>query len=90
MFTEDVSAYFNTDEFAVDATVGGVALRGIFDSAYAEALSMEGSGPVLRFATADKSNAAQGDAVVIGAASYTVAAVEPDGTGITLLRLQEA
>jgi len=89
-FTEDFTPFLNADEFAVDATVGGVALRGIFDAAYADALGMGGTSPALLIATADAPAAAQGAAVVIGATSYTVANPEPDGTGMTLLRLQEA
>ena len=34
-FTEDFTAFFNTDEFAVSTTLAGVVVRGIFDNAYA-------------------------------------------------------
>lgn len=32
--TEDLSAFFNPSEFAVQTTLAGVAVRGIFDNAY--------------------------------------------------------
>lgn len=91
MFTEDLAAFFNTSDFASGATVGGVAVNGIFDNEYATALGFTaGSSPVLLVASASVPSVAVGNAVVVGAVSYTVAAVEPDGAGVTLLRLQEA
>jgi len=32
--TEDFSVFFSTDEFATAATLGGVAVTGIFDNGY--------------------------------------------------------
>ena len=90
-FTEDMTAFFSTAEFATAATVGGVAVNGIFDNAYAMAMGfVAGTSPALLVASASVPSAAVGDAVTLGAVSYTVAGVEPDGTGVTLLRLQEA
>ena len=84
----DIALMFK--DFGVAATVKGTAVTGIFDAAYTEEFGMAGTGPVLRIASADVPTVAQGDAVAVGSANYTVAAVEPDGTGVTLLRLQEA
>lgn len=86
--TEHFDGYFT--DFGVDATVGGVSVRGIFDDAYADPLGIGGSSPVLLLAATAAPLAAQGDAVVVGSASYTIGAVEPDGTGMTRLRLVEA
>lgn len=88
-FTEDFDAFFL--DFGVDATVDGASVRGLFDNDYLTALGVTaGSGPVLLCAAADVVGADQGDSVTIGAASYTITAKEPDGTGLVLLRLQEA
>ena len=35
MFTEDFSAFFNPDEFAVTATLAGREVSGVFDNGYA-------------------------------------------------------
>ncbi len=79
-------AFFS--DFAVDVTIGGTAARGIFDNAHGLAFGglIDGSGPMLRISS--HVDVAQGDAVVIGPASFTVATIEPDGTGLTLLRLE--
>ncbi len=88
-FTEDIAAYF--DDFGVDATVAGAAVRGIFDNGFLIALGVTaGSGPVLLVDSAGVTSAAQGGTVTLPGGSYTITAMEPDGTGMTLLRLQEA
>lgn len=87
-FTAELGAIMT--EAGTLATVKGTAVTGIFDASYTEEFGMAGTGPVLRIASADVPTVAQGDAVAVGSANYTVAAVEPDGTGVTLLRLQEA
>lgn len=71
------------------ATIAGTVVDGVFDAAYLDALGMTGNSPVFRCATADVASVAPGDAVVIGDTDYTVVGIEPDGVGMTLLRLQE-
>lgn len=86
--TEDLPSFFL--DFGVDATVGGATVRGIFDNDFLTSLGVTaGTGPVLLLPTASVDSAVQGDSVVIAAVSYTIAGIEPDGTGLTLLRLQE-
>jgi|CXWJ01.1.fsa_nt_gi hypothetical protein len=80
---------FFTD-FAIDITVNGLPARGIFDNGFAAAFNgmVDGSSPVLHLLSAVP--VACGDTVIISAASYTVTGVEPDGTGVTQLRLDKA
>lgn len=82
-------AAFFTD-FAIDVTVNGVATRGIFDNAYGSAFGgmIDGSGPIVRVPSSVA--ATRGNPVIVNATSYVVTGVEPDGTGITTLRLDEA
>lgn len=88
-FTENFAPFFA--DFGIDATVGGAAVVGIFDRQYLTEMGfVAGSSPVLLCISAEVSSAGEGTAVTIGAASYTVTVPEPDGTGLTLLRLQEA
>ena len=88
-FVEDLSPYFS--DFGIAATVGGVAVVGIFDNAYATALGFTaGTSPVLIVKAADVPTVAQDAAVVISTISYTVTDVEPDGTGLVVLRLDRA
>lgn len=86
MFAEDLTAFFV--DFGVDATLGDLAVRCIFDAAYVDPLGVESSGPVATLPTADAANAVHGQTLIIAGTSYKVRGVEPDGTGITLLRLE--
>lgn len=88
-FVEDLSLFFA--DFGVSATVGGVACVGIFDNVYAQSLGFTaGTSPTLIVKAADVPAVAQNTAVVVPAGSFTVTDVEPDGTGLTLLRLDSA
>jgi hypothetical protein len=89
-FVEDLSPFFSTDDFAVSATLNGVAVTGIFDAGYLEAFGeVEGRQPAFTLPTASASAAAHGQSLVIGVTTYKVRGVEPDGTGVTLLRLEK-
>jgi hypothetical protein len=90
-FVEPIAAYFMTDGFAVTATLAGVTVTGIFDAQYYEPLGeVQGRQPMFMLPTASASSAAHGQSLVIGATTYTVRGVEPDGTGVTVLILEEA
>ena len=80
---------FFTD-FAIDVTVNGMPARGIFDNGFASAFGgmVDGASPVLHLLSAVP--VSRGDTVIISAASYIVTGVEPDGTGVTQLRLDKA
>jgi hypothetical protein len=89
--TEDLAPFFA--DFAVAATVNGAAVRGIFDNGFAlgaVGIGMAGTQPTLRLRTADVAADPVGQAVSVNAVAYTVAAHEPDGTGISVLMLERA
>lgn len=91
-FAEDLAPFFSTSDFAVSALYNGATtVNGILDLAYLEPLgnAVEGSAPVFTCAAADVPVVAQGDTLAIGAATYKVRGVEPDGTGIVVLRLEK-
>lgn len=87
----DMTAFVDPDMpgYAL-ASIGGVDVAVLFANAYAEAFGMAGSAPSALAVSADVSTVAQNAAVTINGVAYTVAAVEPDGTGMTRLRLAEA
>lgn len=89
-FTEDLTPFFSTGDFAVDATLDGVSVVGIFDRAYLDPLgnAVEGTGPVFTLPTTSAADVAHGANLVIGSDTYKVRGVEPDGTGVSLLRLE--
>lgn len=90
-FVEDPAPFLA--DFAVAATLQGVAVASgvIFDAEYREAIGnyVEGSAPVALAIAAEVPSVAQGQSLVIGATTYKVRGVEPDGTGFVLLRLEK-
>jgi hypothetical protein len=88
-FAEDLTPFFA--DFGVDATIGAATVRGIFDNDFITSMGLvAGTGPVLLCASASVSAVTQGASVTIASIGYTVTGIEPDGTGMTLLRMQEA
>jgi len=92
-FTEDLTAFFSTDDFGTSAVYSGTGstINGIFDAAYAEALDgmVQGSQPAFVTRTADVPSATHGQTITISGTAYKIVGVEPDGTGLTLLRLEK-
>lgn len=87
--TEALAPFFA--DFGVNATIGAAAVRGIFDATFAESLGfVGGTSPQLLCASSDVASVAEGDAVTIAAIGYTIAEIHPDGTGITVLKLETA
>lgn len=86
---EDLSVFFNPAEFAVTATRNGsVPVNGIFDAAYSGAFGdvVGGTEPVFTCALGDVD---QGDTLAVGGTAYRVRAVELEGMGIVLARLEK-
>ena len=90
-FTEDLTAFFRTEDFAVSATYAGSTIKVIFEAPYYESISgvVEGTQPTALCRTADVSGARHGDNFAVGSTTYKIVGVEPDGSGVTRLRLQE-
>ena len=96
----DRAAFVDVDDFGVAATytpAGGTALviHGIFDAEYNAALGdiqalVATDQPQFLCRTSDVAAARHGDALAIGGASYVVVEVRPDGTGMTVLVLNES
>jgi len=91
MFAEDLSIFFSLETpGAVQAVVGGVSTVALFDDAYQASLDgiADASAPGAYVQTDAVPAVAQGSTVVVGARTLTVTAVEPDGHGVTFLRLR--
>lgn len=88
MFAEDLSVFFDTDDFAVTATLDGTSINGIFDNEFIEQNFVQTSAPVFTYRAADK--AASIDSVLVcESVTYKVKGIEPDGTGLTKLILEK-
>ncbi|KQS90303.1 hypothetical protein [Rhizobium sp. Leaf386] len=102
----DLRLFINEDDWAVPchwtSTGGATDFPAIFDAEYQLITSpfldggAEGSTPQITMCAVDvPALAAHGDAVIVNfgtvkAALYTVVEFKPDGTGMTVVRLQEA
>jgi hypothetical protein len=93
-FTENFSDFINQDTPGyVEATILGESVPGIFDNDSSPVSigfsDMQARSPRLACASDDVENVVDETPVLIGAVTYRVAALEPDGTGITVLELKK-
>lgn len=87
----DNDVFMRTADFAEVALAGATPINGIFDNGYGDALGVSGSTPVFTCKSSDATGLSPGTSTLtIRSSSYLVVGVEADGTGVTLLRLQEA
>lgn len=70
------------------ATIGGVAIDGIFDNGYVDSFGLANSAKAFTCQSVDIPGLAYGDSITINAVAYTVAEVHPDGTGMTRVLLK--
>lgn len=96
----DRAAFVNPDEFGVTAVYTTAAgadsdLDGVFAEPFATAFGVGGAGiatsePRFTCRSADlPAAAAVGDRLAVSDRSFRVATIEPDGTGMTALQLEE-
>lgn len=83
--------FLSTDDFAVAATVGASTVPGILADQYIETLEVPGSRPVFTCRSSDVTAASIvfNTSMVIGGVTYKVKVIQPDGTGMTRLVLEE-
>lgn len=93
-FAEDMSPFFNTAEFASDASLAGLPVRGIFDKDYEGGdvglSGMASTQPGFTLASASVPAGVTGLVLVHAGVSYTVVEHQPDGTGVSVLILERA
>lgn len=91
MYAEDLDAFLNAADFAETALFGATPIVGIFDNAYGAAFDVAGSTPTFTCKSSDASGLNPGTSTLtIRSSSYLVVGVEADGTGLSVVRLQEA
>ncbi|HAF43432.1 MAG TPA: hypothetical protein DCK83_00420 [Gallionellaceae bacterium] len=88
-FTEDTAAMLA--DFGVTATLDGVSVEGIFDNGSTSGLSnmMLGSNPTFTCRSADAPSSKRNKTLVVGSVSYTVREIKEDGTGMSVLELEQ-
>lgn len=93
MFAEDLTQFFNADEFADEARLSGVDVVGIFDKTYAitdGGMGMSSTRPAFTLPASDVPANPIGRILVIGNVSYGIASIDPDGSdrNVTVLLLE--
>lgn len=97
-FTEDLSVFFDDDDFATSVSImqvdgaGTLSVSGIWDDAYNEAplglAGMATSGPRLTCAAADVRGVDVDDVLTKDGTQYRISELQPDGTGVMVLTLK--
>lgn len=84
----------DADRLASIKGLGGLLVRAdsgefwaIFDAAYVDALGVDESGPALTARSVDVQALRKGATVSVDGRDYRIRTLEPDGTGMTLIRL---
>ena len=88
-FTEDLTVFFDTDDFAVVLTHSASTYNVIFDAEYSGEDMMEGSLPMAMISDSDSVGMGIGDTVTINAQDYTIREKQQDGTGVTNMIIEE-
>jgi len=85
----DISAFFNSaDGFTVEARLNsGAPFPVLFDAPFTDSLGVASVLPSATCRSADVATATLTSTVLINSVTYRVAAIEPDGGGVTVLRL---
>ncbi len=90
-FTEDLTDFINDDTPGyVLATLDGISVEGIFDNGSAAGLGMLGTNPTFTCASASAPSSKRNKTLVVNGTSYTVREIKPDGTGMSVLELEQA
>lgn len=90
MFAEDLSAFFSLGDFAEQVRIDGRIVAAIFDAAYVDPLGTVSSGSMLTCRDQDVAGLVRSAPVVVRGLNYVVRGIEPDGTGLTMLKLERA
>jgi len=87
----DLDIFFNSEEFAEEATlVGGEKIKVLFNrNAEVGLMGIESAKIIIEAKTSDVVSLITGDWIAIGEILYYVIKNEPDGTGVSYLTLSE-
>jgi hypothetical protein len=90
MFTEDLSAFLQTGDFAVAATYQAATVNVIHERQFLEQLGVQTSAPTALGRKSDFATVAQGQTITIGSTTWTILEFRHDPPGFpdfTLLLL---
>lgn len=92
-FSEDISVFLNTDEWAITATYdGATSVDGIFDKGFYPVdvgeVDLESEQVTFFCQLSDVAGLVHGKTFLIDSVTYSTVGVEPDGQGAVLVRLE--
>lgn len=94
----DLAAFFDADDFGIEAiltlSIGKRKINGIFEDPKASRsvtsrMDVNVPDPSFTCRTSDVSEATEGDTLKINLSTYTIRAFATDGTGVSILQLEE-
>lgn len=90
VFSDALDAIITDPDLSTTATIGTASVTGVFSNAFISVDGIESRQPTFEALDADLTGVAHGTAITINATAYTVAGIEPNGEGSTLLILRKA
>jgi len=88
VFAEDLSVFFDTDDFAVEVALDGASVNGVMGDEPVEVNFVQTTAPSFIYRHADMAVSIDSD-LVYGATAYKVKNMRPDGTGLMMLILEQ-
>ena len=86
---EDLSEIFSDEDVSDIAVIAGIDVSGIFKSQYIEILDISTYAPVFTGASSDLSGVLIDEVITIKSQLFSVADIQPDGSGVTQLILSK-
>lgn len=87
---ESLDVFLDTSEFAESLTFsGGTTANGIWSEDYVEELDMQGKKPLFLVKESDADTIAIDETAIRSSLTYAVKVKQEDGTGLTVLVLEE-
>ena len=91
MFSEDFTVYTDPSGLGDIAIIEGEEVWGVFDRQYIEVSGVDGYSPTFLVADDDAGSITKNSTIIsVDLVDYLAVAKQPDGTGMTLLILEES
>ena len=89
MFDEDLSVFFDVDDFAITVSLNGKLVNGILTEEFVEANFVQTRSPVFIYCKLDVPEVVIDSILINGTQTFKVKGMQPDGTGLNMLTLEE-